>query len=81
MIQNETTAITQKPNPVVAIWRNALVQAFLSDTITLLSAAFLLIMILAAIFANWVAPYDPRDQQLSLRHQGPLTTGTAMDRT
>ena len=81
MIQNETSAITQKPNPVVAIWRNAFVQAFLSDTITLLSAAFLLIMILAAIFANWVAPYDPRDQQLSLRHQGPLTTGTAMDRT
>ena len=81
MIQNETTAITQKPNPVVAIWRNALVQAFLSDRITLFSATFLVIMIVAAIFANWVAPYSPQDQQLRLRHQGPLTSGIAMDRT
>ena len=80
MIQNETTALETKPNPVVAIWRHALVQAFLSDTVTLLSAIFLLVIILSAAFAPLVAPYDPQDQQLRLRHIGPLSTGTAVDR-
>lgn len=81
MIQNETTALETKPNPVVAIWRNALVQAFLSDTVTLLSGIFLLVIILSAALAPWVAPYNPQDQQLRLRHYGPLSTGTAVDRT
>ena len=80
MIQNETTALETKPNPVVAIWRHALVQAFLSDTVTLLSAIFLLVIVLSAAFAPLVAPYDPQDQQLRLRHIGPLSTGTAVDR-
>lgn len=83
MIQNETTALEPKPkaNPVVAIWRHALVQAFFSDTITLLSASFLLIIILAAALAPWVAPYNPQDQQLRLRHIAPLGGGVATDRT
>ena len=81
MIQNETTALETKPNPVVAIWRNALVQAFLSDTVTLLSGIFLLVIILSAALAPWVAPYNPQDQQLRLRHTGPLSTGIAVDRT
>jgi peptide/nickel transport system permease protein len=81
MIQNETTALETKPNPVVAIWRNALVQAFLSDTVTLLSGIFLLVIILSAALAPWVAPYNPQDQQLRLRHTAPLSTGTAVDRT
>ena len=59
MIQEETTTLEQQPNKVVAIWRHALVQAFFSDTITLLSASFLLIIVLAAIFAPVVAPYNP----------------------
>ena len=81
MIQNETTALETKPNPVVAIWRHALVQAFLNDTVTLLSAIFLLVIISSAVLAPWVAPYNPQDQQLRLRHTGPLSTGTAVDRT
>ena len=81
MIQNETTALETKPNPVVAIWRHALVQAFLSDTVTLLSAIFLLVIILAAALAPWATPYNPQDQQLRLRHYAPLSTGTAADRT
>ncbi len=81
MIQEETTTLERQPNKIVAIWRHALVQAFFSDTITLLSAVFLLIIILAAVFAPVVAPYDPQDQQLRLRHLGPLATGTAVDRT
>ena len=81
MIQEETTTLEQRPNKVVAIWRHALVQAFFSDTITLLSAGFLLIIVLAAVFAEVVAPYNPQDQQLRLRHYAPLSTGTAVDRT
>ena len=54
MIQNETAALETKPNPVVAIWRNALVQAFFSDTVTLLSGIFLLVIILSAALAPWV---------------------------
>jgi peptide/nickel transport system permease protein len=81
MIQNETPSIESKPNPIVAIWRHALVQAFLNDPITLLSATFLLIIVLAAIFAPLVSPYNPQDQQLRLRHQPPFSSGIAVDRT
>jgi peptide/nickel transport system permease protein len=81
MIQNETTAIEPRVNPIVAIWRHALVQAFLSDTVTLISASFLLIIILSAALAPIVSPYNPQDQQLRLRHLPPLSTGVAVDRT
>lgn len=76
-MQSELSTVTQKPNPIVAIWQNALVQAFLNDPITLLSALFLFVIVMAAVFAPIVAPYNPQNQQLRLRHQGPLATGTA----
>ncbi len=80
-MQSEVTTIAQKPNPIVAIWQNALVQAFFNDPITLFSALFLLVIVLAAAFAPFVAPYDPQNQQLRLRHQGPFATGTATMRS
>ena len=76
-MQSDLTTVTQKPNPIVAIWNNALLQAFLNDPITLLSALFLFVIVMAAVFAPIVSPYDPQNQQLRLRHQGPLHTGTA----
>jgi peptide/nickel transport system permease protein len=79
MIQD--TTIERKPNPIVALWRHSLVQAFFNDPITLLSATFLLVIILAAIFAPLVSPYDPQDQQLRLRHLPPLSSAVATDRT
>lgn len=81
MAQIETTIIEEKPNRLVAIWRHALVQAFLNDPITLISGTFLVVVLLAVIFAPLVAPYDPQDQQLRLRHQPPLSTGVATIRT
>jgi peptide/nickel transport system permease protein len=63
------------------MWRHPLVQAFFNDRITLVSATFLLIIILAAVFAPLVAPYDPEDQQVHLRHQGPMSSGIAIDDT
>ncbi len=81
MIQSESPVLAKKPNPIVSIWRNPLVQAFLNDPITLVSGTFLVVIILAVIFAPVVAPYDPQDQQLPLRHLPPLSTGVAKDRT
>ena len=82
MAQSDTTNILEaKPNPVVALWRHALVQAFLNDPITLISGSFLVVVLLAVIFAPLVAPYDPQDQQLRLRHSPPFSTGTATIRT
>jgi len=81
MIQSESPVLAKKPNPVVSIWRNPLVQAFFNDPITLISGTFLVVIIIAVIFAPFVAPYDPQDQQLPLRHQPPLSTGVAKDRT
>lgn len=57
-----------------------MVQAFLSDPVTLISATFITLVILAAIFAPIVAPHDPNDRQLPLRHIGPLSSGIATDR-
>ena len=76
-MQSELSTTTQKPNPIVAIWQNALLQAFLNDPITLLSALFLFAIVMAAVFAPFVAPYDPQNQQLRLRHQAPLAGGEA----
>ena len=81
MVQSESPILAKKPNPIVSIWRNPLVQAFLNDPITLISGTFLLVVILAVIFAPVVSPHDPQDQQLPLRHLPPLSTGVAKDRT
>ena len=56
---NETTKIEISGNPVTTILRRPLVQAFLSDPITLISGAFLTLIFLAALFAPIVAPHDP----------------------
>jgi peptide/nickel transport system permease protein len=80
-MMNDTATVEQKPNPIVAVWRSSLFQAFLNDPITLLSAAFLAVIILSAAFAPVVAPYDPQDQQLRLRHLPPLSSAVAVDRT
>ncbi len=81
MIQSEAQVLEKKPNPLVSLWRNALFQAFLNDPITLISGTFLLVILLAVIFAPFVAPYDPQDQQLPLRHIPPMSSGVAKDRT
>ena len=81
MIESEAPALAKKANPVVSVWRHPLVQAFLNDPITLISGSFLVVVILAVIFAPLVAPHDPQDQQLPLRHLPPMSTGVATDRT
>ncbi len=78
-MREETSAIQRRPNAIIALWRRPLVQAFFNDPITLISAAFLALVVLAAVFAPIVAPHNPLEQQLRLRHIGPFSVGTATD--
>ncbi|MCA9878312.1 MAG: ABC transporter permease [Thermomicrobiales bacterium] len=48
-------------------------QALLMDKLALTAAIILLALILVAIFAPAIAPYDPAKQSLSMRNDPPLT--------
>ena len=80
-MEQEITVASTRPNPVVSAWRHPLVQAFISDPVTLLSGLFIVLIFLAAVFAPVVAPHEPTDRQLPLRHLAPLSSGTAVDRS
>lgn len=80
-MQNETIAVPRGPNPIIGVWRHPLVQAFFNDPVTLVSAIFLVVIVLAVIFAPIVAPHDPSDRQVGLRHVAPFSSGFAMDRS
>ena len=80
-MQDATTVLERRVNPFTAVWRQPLVQAFLNDPVTLISGVFIVLVVLVVIFAPIVAPHDPDDRQVQLRHVGPLSTGIANDRT
>ena len=80
-MQSEPIVIQRRANPIVAIWQRPLVQAFLTDPITLISGAFIALIVVVAILAPIVAPYNPEEQQVRLRHLGPFSHGAAIDRT
>ncbi len=46
-----------------------------------LAILFLALVLVVAALPNAIAPSDPKDQQLRLRHYAPLATGMAVDRT
>ena len=77
-MQDGATALTQKPNPLLGLWRKPLVQAFLSDGVTLTSGIFLIVVLVAVLFAPLVSPHKYQEQQVRLRHLAPLSTGTAI---
>jgi peptide/nickel transport system permease protein len=68
-------------NPIVAFWNKPLIQAFFNDPITVGSGAFLVVVVLAVIFAPLVSPHNPNDRQVKLRHVAPFSQGVASDRT
>lgn len=45
------------------------------DKVAMASAVFLAIVVLATIFAPWIAPYGPYEANTALRLQGPFTEG------
>lgn len=47
--------------------------ALLHDKLTLAALIFLVVLILSAVFAPLVAPFDPEAQSLMLRNQPPMT--------
>ena len=77
-MQDGTTALTEKPHPLLALWRKPLLQAFLSDGVTLASGVFLVIVLVAVLFAPLVSPHKYQEQQVRLRHLAPLSSGTAI---
>lgn len=48
-------------------------RALLNDKLTLLACLFLIVLAISAIFAPWVAPFDPNDQSLFMRNMPPMT--------
>lgn len=47
--------------------------ALLRDKLTFVAVLFLVILAIAAVFAPWVAPFDPNDQSLFMRNMPPMT--------
>ena len=77
-MQDSTTELQKSGNPISAMWRKPLVQAFFNDPVTLISSTFLAIILIAIIFAPWVSPHKYQEQQIRLRHLAPLSYGTAI---
>ena len=48
-------------------------RALVSDKLALIAGIFLVLLALSAIFAPWVAPFDPNAQSLFMRNMPPLT--------
>ena len=51
--------------------RQDLLRTFFSNRLALFGTAVLSIFILMAIFAPWIAPYDPLEQELTGKFRGP----------
>ncbi|MBA3416715.1 MAG: ABC transporter permease [Chloroflexia bacterium] len=62
-------AVPEARSTVVALYAGALAR----DKVTLVAFLFLIVLLLAAVFAPFVAPFDPEEQSLMLRNQPPLT--------
>jgi peptide/nickel transport system permease protein len=48
-------------------------RALLQDKVAVVAFLFLLLLTFCAVFAPWVAPFDPNDQSLFMRNMPPLT--------
>ncbi len=57
------------PSRVLRMYGRALLQ----DKLVVLSCIFLVLLAISAIFAPWVAPFDPNDQSLFMRNKPPMT--------
>ncbi|HAJ00583.1 MAG TPA: peptide ABC transporter permease [Dehalococcoidia bacterium] len=77
-MQDSQTVIQPRANRIVSIWQKPLVQAFVNDPVTLISGAFLAIVLVAVLFAPWVSPHKYQEQQIDLRHLPPLSSGEAI---
>lgn len=51
----------------------AILRGLLRDKVTLFACVFLAMLAFAAVFAPWITPHDPMDQNLFMRHKPPMT--------
>jgi peptide/nickel transport system permease protein len=58
--------------PSVSVVR-AYSRALVHDKLALVAAVFLILLVLSAVFAPWVAPFDPDQQSLFMRNMPPMT--------
>lgn len=61
------------PVRAVRVAKRAYLRALVRDPVSLAAAVFLVALIVSAIFAGWVAPYDPIKQNLRGRLLPPLS--------
>lgn len=64
-VQDEQV-VTKKRSQLKEVWRR-----FCRNKQAMIGLAMLLLLIFAAVFANIIAPYDPVEQNLLIRLQGP----------
>ena len=64
-VQDEQV-VTKKRSQLKEVWRR-----FCRNKQAMIGLAMLLLLIFAAVFANVIAPYDPVEQNLLIRLQGP----------
>jgi peptide/nickel transport system permease protein len=57
---------TQEETQLSMIWRR-----FRRHRLALVGMCIIMILLVAVIFAPWIAPYDPLEQNLAIRNQGP----------
>ena len=76
-MQDSALNLERRVNPLAAMWRNPLFQAFLNDRITLVSGTFILLIVVVVVLAPFTAPHKPEEQQLDLRHLPPFSSGIA----
>jgi peptide/nickel transport system permease protein len=62
-------AIFSAPASRLRIYGGALLQ----DKLAVVACIFLVLLAISAIFAPWVAPFDPNDQSLFMRNMPPMT--------
>jgi peptide/nickel transport system permease protein len=53
------------------VWLYA--RALVRDKLALVAGIYLVLLALTAIFAPWIAPFDPNDQSLFMRNMPPMT--------
>jgi len=55
--------------------QNSFVRRFLSNRVAVAAAVILLFLVLVAIFAPWITPHDPNDQDIINRLKSPSESG------
>lgn len=65
------TTVAPTPSAIPTRKRFALLRDLVDDKVALLGAVLLLVLILVAVFAPWVAPHDPEAQSLAGRLKPP----------